>query len=64
MKAVYFDCFNGISGDMILGALFDLGLDRDSWLGELDKLGISGYEVRIEKRKKGFPDGNRCRDYC
>ena len=53
MKAVYFDCFNGISGDMILGALFDLGLDRDSWLGELDKLGISGYEVRIEKKKKG-----------
>jgi uncharacterized protein (TIGR00299 family) protein len=53
MKAIYFDCFNGISGDMILGALFDLGLDRDSWLGELDKLGISGYEVRIEKKRKG-----------
>ncbi|MCX7796943.1 MAG: nickel pincer cofactor biosynthesis protein LarC [bacterium] len=53
MKVIYFDCFNGISGDMILGALFDLGLDREVWLRELGKLEISGYRVEIEKKRKG-----------
>ncbi|MCK4239237.1 MAG: DUF111 family protein, partial [Candidatus Lokiarchaeota archaeon] len=27
MEIAYFDCFSGISGDMILGSLIDLGLD-------------------------------------
>lgn len=53
MKVLYFDCFNGISGDMILGALFDLGLDREAWLRELNKIEISGYRVEIEKKRKG-----------
>lgn len=53
MKAIYFDCFNGISGDMILGALFDLGLDKEAWSRELNKLGISGYTVKIERKRKG-----------
>lgn len=53
MKAIYFDCFNGISGDMVLGALFDLGLDREAWSRELNKLDISGYTVKIEKKRKG-----------
>lgn len=53
MKVLYFDCFNGISGDMILGAIFDLGLDREAWLRELNKIEISGYRVEIEKKRKG-----------
>jgi len=53
MKIIYFDCFNGISGDMILGALFDLGLDKLLWDRELSKLGISGYTVRVERKRKG-----------
>ncbi len=53
MKVVYFDCFNGISGDMILGALFDLGLDRESWFRELNKLDISGYRVEVNPKRKG-----------
>ncbi|MBP8639036.1 MAG: DUF111 family protein, partial [Dictyoglomi bacterium] len=53
MKIIYFDCFNGISGDMILGALFDLGLDKSLWDRELSKLGISGYTVRVERKRKG-----------
>ncbi|MBI4777757.1 nickel pincer cofactor biosynthesis protein LarC [Candidatus Desantisbacteria bacterium] len=40
MKIAYFDCFSGISGDMILGALLDAGVDVQ-WLNqELSKLGI------------------------
>ncbi len=40
MKIAYFDCFSGISGDMILGALLDAGVDIQ-WLNqELSKLGI------------------------
>ncbi|MBC7320501.1 nickel pincer cofactor biosynthesis protein LarC [bacterium] len=53
MNVIYFDCFNGISGDMILGALFDLGLDKEAWFKELDKLGISGYKVEINPKRKG-----------
>lgn len=50
VKVLYFDCFSGISGDMTLGALLDLGLDRQVFLKELEKLGIAGeYEIKIEK---------------
>jgi uncharacterized protein (TIGR00299 family) protein len=40
---VYFDCASGASGDMLLGALVDLGLSLDDLRGELAKLGLPGY---------------------
>lgn len=49
MKVAYFDCFSGISGDMILGALIDLGLDIDFLKSELVKLNLSGYEISVKK---------------
>lgn len=49
MKTLYFDCFSGISGDMIIGALLDLGLDIKFFDSELKKLKLSGY--RIESKK-------------
>ena len=49
MRTVYFDCFSGASGDMLLGALIDLGLDLDRLREELLKLPIDGY--RIETRR-------------
>ena len=49
MKTAYFDCFSGISGDMILGALIDAGLNLDELKGELKKLIISGFEINTEK---------------
>ncbi|HDM67123.1 MAG TPA: nickel pincer cofactor biosynthesis protein LarC [Thermoplasmatales archaeon] len=45
----YFDCFSGICGDMILGALVDLGLRVDELLQEISKLGLSGYKVTARR---------------
>jgi pyridinium-3,5-bisthiocarboxylic acid mononucleotide nickel chelatase len=41
----YFDCFSGVSGDMILGALVDAGLDLADLQSEIDHLGI-GAQLR------------------
>ncbi|MEN3012603.1 MAG: nickel pincer cofactor biosynthesis protein LarC [Dictyoglomus thermophilum] len=52
MKALYFDCFSGISGDMILGALIDLGIDVEKWKTELNKIPVKGYKIEISKKQK------------
>jgi len=52
MKIAYFDCFSGISGDMILGSLIDLGLDIEYLKNEFKKINLSGYEINAEKIKK------------
>lgn len=49
MRVLYFDCFSGISGDMTLGALLDLGLDHNAFLNELEKLNVDGYSIEIKK---------------
>ena len=49
MKIVYFDCFSGASGDMILGALIDAGFNQKELSSELKKLGINNYKLSSEK---------------
>lgn len=49
MTFAYFDCFSGISGDMILGALVDAGVSIDALRAELAKLNLPGYEITSEK---------------
>ncbi|MDM8543504.1 nickel pincer cofactor biosynthesis protein LarC [Desulfococcaceae bacterium HSG9] len=49
MKIAYFDCFAGASGDMILGALMDAGLPADTLKTELDKLGLTHYDLQLKK---------------
>src|SRR6266849_4396364 len=49
MKTLYFDCFSGISGDMTIGALLDLGLDLEYLKTELKKLPVEGYELRASR---------------
>lgn len=48
-RLAYFDCASGASGDMLLGALVDLGLPLDALRAELAKLPLGGY--RLEARK-------------
>ncbi|MCP4745233.1 MAG: nickel pincer cofactor biosynthesis protein LarC [Desulfobacteraceae bacterium] len=45
MTIAYFDCFSGISGDMTLGALLDLGVPVDWLKAELEKLSISAFDI-------------------
>ena len=49
MKTLYFDCFSGISGDMTIGALLDLGLDLDYLRSELRKLPVEGYSLKASR---------------
>ena len=48
MKILYYDCFAGISGDMNLGALIDLGVDANYLRSELGQLNIEGFHLNIE----------------
>jgi len=52
MTVAYFDCFSGIAGDMILGAVIDLGVDIEFLKKEIEKLGISGYSIDVKKVEK------------
>jgi uncharacterized protein (TIGR00299 family) protein len=49
MKTLYFDCFSGISGDMTIGALLDLGLDLNYLRAELQKLPVERYELKASR---------------
>jgi uncharacterized protein (TIGR00299 family) protein len=52
MKTAYLDCAAGISGNMFLGALLDLGLPEELLLGELGKLGIELPVISINRVKR------------
>jgi len=52
MRIAYFDCFSGISGDMILGALLDLGWPVEELEKELAKLNLTGYKIEVKKVQK------------
>ncbi|UNC91362.1 nickel pincer cofactor biosynthesis protein LarC [Candidatus Contubernalis alkaliaceticus] len=59
MNSLYFQCFSGISGDMILGAFLDLGLDLEELKRELEKLNLVGYELEAKKVKKTGISGTK-----
>ena len=55
-KTLYLDCTNGISGDMTVAALLDLGANEVRLRDALASLPVSGYEVRIGRVKKAGID--------
>jgi pyridinium-3,5-bisthiocarboxylic acid mononucleotide nickel chelatase len=52
MKIISYDCFSGISGDMNLGAMIDLGIEKDYLIKELRKLNLEGWELIVEKDQR------------
>ena len=50
---LHFDCFSGISGDMTLGALVDLGLSPHTLRKRLKALSLSGYRLKVSKVYRG-----------
>ncbi len=57
MKILYLDIFSGISGDMLLGALIDLGVDARRLEEELGKLDIGDYHLHIARGQKASIEG-------
>lgn len=58
-RAAYFDCYSGISGDMILGALFDLGVDPRKIRKALSTLDLKGYKLKTKQVKRGLISGTK-----
>ena len=53
MRIGYFDCFSGVSGDMILGALVDAGLPLERLQAGVGALGVAGISLSAERVKRG-----------
>jgi uncharacterized protein (TIGR00299 family) protein len=49
MTIAYFDCFSGVSGDMLLGSLLDSGLPLQDLAADLDQLGLEGYQLAADQ---------------
>jgi pyridinium-3,5-bisthiocarboxylic acid mononucleotide nickel chelatase len=59
VKTLYLDIFSGISGDMFIGALLDLGVDAHELEDELGKLKLDGYHLHISRAHKAAIEGIR-----
>jgi hypothetical protein len=59
MRQAYLDCFSGISGDMFVGALLDLGLPLEFLLAELKKIPLGSYEFKRTRALRGHLVGTR-----
>jgi pyridinium-3,5-bisthiocarboxylic acid mononucleotide nickel chelatase len=53
MRAVYFDCWAGVSGDMIVGAQIDLGVDPEALKAQLASLQLEGYKINVSSVRRG-----------
>ena len=52
MKILYYDCFSGISGDMNLGAMIDLGIEETFLVSELGKLNLEGWKLDVSSDQR------------
>jgi pyridinium-3,5-bisthiocarboxylic acid mononucleotide nickel chelatase len=49
VSILYFDCFSGVAGDMVLGSLLDVGVEVGWLRGQIDLLGLSGFSVEVRR---------------
>jgi len=56
---LYFDCFSGISGDMVIGSLLDLGASKENLISQLENLKLEGYKLEIKKDIKNGITGTK-----
>ncbi|HTI68598.1 MAG TPA: nickel pincer cofactor biosynthesis protein LarC [Candidatus Limnocylindria bacterium] len=59
MRTLYLDIFSGLSGDMFLGALIDLGVDFRDLERELRKLRLPGYHLHVSKSQRSAIAGTK-----
>ncbi|MDX1952430.1 MAG: nickel pincer cofactor biosynthesis protein LarC [Verrucomicrobiota bacterium] len=59
MKTLYLDIFSGLSGDMFIGAMLDLGVSFSAVEAELLKLGVSGYHLHVARGTKQQISGTK-----
>lgn len=59
MKILYYDCFSGISGDMNLGSMIDLGISKTYLVKELGKLNLKGWKIIAEKDQRHGIQGTK-----
>ncbi len=64
MKILFFECFSGVSGDLFLSALIDLGLPFDYLNQELKKLGVEGYSIEKNSEIKNGIKGTGIKVNC
>src|SRR6201998_4422790 len=57
MRILYVDCFLGMSGDMMVGALADLGITPSTFEWELSKLELGDYHLHFERQTRGGISG-------
>lgn len=57
MKVLFLDCFSGISGDMTVGALVDLGVKPSTLEWELSKLDLGDFHMHFEREQRQNIEG-------
>jgi uncharacterized protein (TIGR00299 family) protein len=59
VNTLYLDIFSGLSGDMFIGAMLDLGLGLDHLERELAKLRVEGYHLHASRAKRSEIEGTK-----
>ncbi len=52
MKTLYLDIFSGISGDMFIGAMLDLGVDAHKLARQIEKLKLEGFHLHVAQEER------------
>ncbi len=55
-RTLYLQCDSGISGDMVVGALLDLGASEEGLTDALKSLGLEGFKIRVTRKLAGALD--------